>query len=149
MGFCQGVPFILYGFCHSHSSFYLGFATVTLHFIWLLQQLLFNLHGLCQGLLSFYMALATVTLHFIWALPQLLCIVNGLCQRVIFILYGFCKSYSSLYMALATITLHFIWLHIFRHAILQCPAGCARIGRFWPMKKNLETSPHTAQTFRD
>ena len=35
----------------SHSSFAMAFATVTLHFIWFLQQLLFNLYGLCQGLL--------------------------------------------------------------------------------------------------
>ena len=65
----------------SHSSFDMAFATVTLHSIWLLQQLLFNVYGLCQGLLcilhgfghnhsSIYIAYATSSLHFIWALQR-------------------------------------------------------------------------------
>ena len=60
-------PSSFYGFCHNYSSFYVAFATITLqllymgfasitsYFIWLLPESLLILHGFCHSYSSFYM----------------------------------------------------------------------------------------------
>ena len=83
-GLCQGVLFILCGICHSDSSLYMDFATITIHFI-----------CFCNNYYGFYMAFATPTLQFIWALPGVNFDFTWLLPNLLFILYGFCHNYYS------------------------------------------------------